>query len=225
MNLSISEAKLFVKARMDELAQTNSDMLVDANDERNLGLTIEKLLPEAIVAVHLSAPASLLEGPIIDQDSTGIVTSLNNRVISIDFGAEAITDKINLLRLISFKCGDGIAISEEFPEDSPQGRMQQNEYVKGQPDEPVLIRKAGSSNYHPHYLYYSTDLGSTDLGFSLEYYPLPIPTFDNTSGETVFFISPSLKHNILNHLTAMVLATYGMNDKAKYFFERAAISK
>lgn len=224
MNLTISEAKLFVRARMDELAQTNSDMLVDADDDRNLGLTIEKLLPEAIAAVHLSAPASLLEGPVIHKDNAGIVTSVADRVVSIDFGDDSITNKINLLRLISFKCGDGIAISEEFPENSPQGRMQLNPYVKGQPDEPVLIRKADSRNYRPHYLYYSTDMDASELTFTLEYIPLPVPSFDNSNGETVYFISPSLKHNILNHLTAMVLTTYGQNDKAKYFFDRAAIN-
>ena len=85
MNLYISEAIAFVRARLDEMAQVDSDMVVDIVDDRNLNLTVENLLPEAIEDVHLAAPASLLEGLKFAEDSTNFTVGIANGVIDVDF--------------------------------------------------------------------------------------------------------------------------------------------
>lgn len=175
MNLSIEEAKEFVRARLDELSQFNSALLADAEDDRNLGLTIEKLLPEAIEAVHLAAPASLMEGPTIDESVADSypesVTLLKGGVLDIDLSLlpEGTAD---MLRLISFIAEDSdVLLTESFHESTPRARMQLNKYIQGKPDDPVLVQMDDSPEHKFHYRYYTTKLSQPK--FRLRYFPMP----------------------------------------------------
>ena len=214
MNLYISEAIEFVRARMDELSVLDSDMADEYQDDRNLDNTVETLLPEAVEEVHLAAPASLLEGFKFQQGSSEFSVSLSNGVIDIDFRSPGQgADGFDVLRLVYFKCADGITTSAVFAEDSPEGRIQLNKYIQGQPDEPVLVRQADSEDYRPHYKYYTTKLDMPS--FEISVFPVPVKRTDTTGG--YFFVSAQLKTRALNRLTAKVLIAYGETQRAQAY--------
>ena len=219
MNLYISEAIEFVRTRLDELAASSSDMVVDTVDDRNLNNTVEKLLPEAVEEVHLAAPASLLEGFKFTEGASVFRVSLSNGVIDVDFrNPRQDADGFDVLRLAYFKCADGITTSAVYPEDSPEGRIQLNKYIQGQPDEPVVVRQADSTDYRPHLKYYTTKLNSAD--FEVSVFPVPVKKTD--SAGDYFFISAQLKTPTLNRLTAKVLIAYGEVQKAQVYAGQAS---
>ena len=177
MKLTIGEAREFVRARLDELAAQESDMLLGAIDDRNLDNTVDKLLEDAITYIHLAAPASLMEGPILTESNFAPGDlSVRDGVIDIDTALADIGDDI--LRFISFQCGDSdIKLTRAFYEDSPEARMQLNEYIQGLPDSPALVRLDDSPNYKPHFKYYTTGMRLDGTGqllhFVLRYFALP----------------------------------------------------
>ena len=190
MKLTIGEAREFVRARLDELAAQESDMLLSAIDDRNLDNTVDKLIEEAISYIHLAAPASLMEGPILTESNfaEGDLV-IKDRVLDIDTALSDINDDI--LRFISFQCGDSdIKLTRAFYEDSPEARMQLNEYIQGQPDSPALVKMDDSPDYRPHFKYYTTDMCLDGIGralhFVLRYFARPKP-----QGGTIS-VSPSV---------------------------------
>ena len=105
MKLTIGEAREFVRARLDELAAQEGDMLLGTIDDRNLDNTIDSLLEDAITYIHLAAPASLMEGPILTESNFAPGDlSITDRVLDIDTALADIED--DSLRFISFQCGD-----------------------------------------------------------------------------------------------------------------------
>lgn len=218
MNLYISEAITFVRTRLDEIAQSSSDMVVDSVDDRNLNLTVEKLLPEAIEEVHLAAPASLLEGFTFAEDSNVFSVGLSDKVIDVDFRAPASGNPgFDVLRLVWFKCEDGILTSYVFAEDSPEGRIQLNKHIQGQPDEPVVVRQADSEGFRPHFKYYTTLLENPE--FEISVFPVPAKKTDTTGD--YFFVSAQLKDATLTSLTAKVMAAYGETQRAQAYAKTA----
>lgn len=179
MNLTIGEAKEFVRARLDELSVETSDMLLNNIDDQNLDNSIEKLIEDAITYVHLAAPAVLMEGLILSESSfqpSGI--SVRYRMLEIDTAALTPEADTDILRLVSFQCGDSdIKLTTAFHEDTPQAHMQLNEYIQGQPDSPVLVQMDDSPNFRPHFKYYTTNMthdeGDDNLHFVLRFFPRP----------------------------------------------------
>lgn len=200
MKLTIGEAREFVRARLDELAAQASDMLLDAIDDRNLDNTIDKLLEDAVTYIHLAAPASLMEGPILTEGNflPGDL-SVTNRVLEIDTALSDIEDDI--LRMISFQCGDSdIKLTEAFYEDSPEARMQLNQYIQGQPDSPALVRLDDSPNFKPHYKYYTTDMCLDGVGQALRFV-------------LRYFAKPKIKGGSLSINPSAITLASGMNSK------------
>lgn len=223
MHLTINEAKTFVRARLDELSQTSSDMLLDSVDDRNLGRTVEEMLPEAITAVHLAAPASLIDNAdeYTEGSSANITYSVTDKILDIAFTSGGDT---NILRFVSFKCSDGIRISRVFEEDSPEARMQNDPFIRGMADEPVIVRIGDSTLNHPHYKYYTTESPTADVSFSLYALSVPVVTErTEAQGGDYYEVSSRLKYETLNYLTAMVLIAYGQGDKAHFFFTKASL--
>lgn len=177
MKLTIGEAREFVRARLDELAAQESDMLLNAIDDRNLDKTIDTLIEDAITYIHLAAPASMMEGPILTESDFPMGTlEIDKRVLDIDTALAQTEDEI--LRLISFQCGDSeIKLTSAFYEDTTEARMQLNRHIQGQPDSPVLVRMDDSPNYKPHFKYYTTEMvldnSGLPLHFVLRYYARP----------------------------------------------------
>ena len=202
MKLTIGEAREFVRARLDELAAQESDMLLSAIDDRNLDNTVDTLLEEAVTYIHLAAPASLMEGPILSEANfaPGDLT-VTDRVVDIDTALADIDDDI--LRFISFQCGDSdIKLTRAFYEDSPEARMQLNKYIQGQPDSPALVRLDDSPDYRPHFKYYTTDMCVDGIGRALRFV-------------LRYFAKPKLEGGSLSVSPAALTFNGGLNPTAK----------
>lgn len=231
MNLYIKDAVDFVRSRMDEMSFVPSEMVTGGEpDDRNLEETVERLLKEAIISVHTEAPASLMEGKKLTESAplTVMTHSVDtNGVLTLNF-TDALSIKApDILRLVSFKAGDSdtLVTSVAF-EDEAVARLQNNRYMRGTPDCPVMVRMATSSEYKPVYKYYTTTLkGDKEDGglvlnpptFVMEYFP--VPEYSEKDG---YFISAMLEIATLTYLTALVFQTYQQNETAKVFFDRAA---
>lgn len=219
MNLSVSSAIEFVRASIDELSQMESDMLVSELDDRNLDMTVEKLLPAAIEYVHLSAPSGLLDGIILDTATVQSFVTIEDRVLDLNFKEST---RYNILRMTAFKAGDSnILLSDAYYEDSPQARMQTEPYTQGQPDEPVIVLMGDSVGYKPHYRYYTTDLtqdDGDDVPFLMKYVPAPEPMEDQDGD---YFVSARLRQSVLNYLVSLVLLAYKEANLAEIFKQKA----
>lgn len=214
MSLSVRSAIEFVRASIDELSQQEGDMLVGPQDDRNLDLTVEKLLPSAIEFVHLHAPAELMEGILLNASMLRSFVTVKDRVIDINF---AQSETIKVLRLTAFKAADSdVVVSTAYYEDSPQARMQSDPWTQGQPDEPVVILMADSALYKPHYRYYTTDLAEAD--FMMRYFPAP-EQMEELGGD--YFISSKLSQSVLDYLVSLVLLAYKEAQLAEIYKQKA----
>lgn len=215
--LYIEDAVAFVRSRLDELSQEDSDMLVDTIDDRNLNLTISSLIEEAVESIHLAAPAASMDGYEINEDSEGITASVSDGVLDINLSSF----ESGILRLISFRAGDNNAplLNKSFYEGSAIGKLQRSKFMRGTPCRPILVVADGSEGYKPHYLYYTT--GLEEPAFSLKYFPKPVIAVEETSEREYCDICDKLELAVLNYLTGMTLETYDKSDKAKSFYDLA----
>ena len=147
MELTLSRAIEFVRARLDELSFFNDDMISPATDDRNLDKTVEKLLPEAAEYVYRAAPADFLEPQgVIKANSVhpgAVIAGVESAVLSDD-GVLTITIKYSsgFLRLVAFRASDSeIYVTEPVPFNSVKARMQACRFVRGTYDDPVLVEQ------------------------------------------------------------------------------------
>lgn len=195
--MRLSDAISFVRARMDEIAFEQGDMIPVAQDDRNLDNTIGQLLPEAVRVVVLAAPAHLLEPEDI-------------KTLTDVYGSVEIVFSDVFLRLVYAKASDStVYLSSAVPFNSPQGRMQDNEYVKGTPDAPVLVQLP-KRTYETRFKYYS--VGQEHGTLEMAYIKTPVLT----DGEV--FCPGLLEDAVYNELTAMVLEVY--NDQRSQLFHQ-----
>lgn len=213
-----SEAVALVRKNIDEQEINASAMYAsgspDTSDNDSLDAIIKKTLPEAINFVHGSAPLALLEG----ESGTPASASFSENVLSFSFSAA------DILRLVAFQAVDSLVVIGEWtPEYSAEGRKQLNGYIRGTFDDPVLVKIHGKQNFR----YYTVRSSTVETHSSapagaisrFEYIPLAIYNASTSS----YKVATLLKESALLHLTGMVLAIYGENDKANYFFEKAKI--
>lgn len=191
----LSDAISYVRARLDEIAFNQDDMIGAEQDDRNLDTTVERLLPEAVKVVVLSAPAHLLEPDTI---KTQVADNIAVIVIVEDF-----------LRMVYMKATDSdIYVASAVPFNSPEARMQENLYTRGTPDAPVVVQRP-MRTYAVHLTYYTMlEAGSVDLAY--------IKTPKVEDGE--IFCPSLLTEAVLNELTAQVLETY--NDQRAQLFHQ-----
>lgn len=222
MQLKESEIIEFVRTRLAEISAESSEMFLDEIDDRNLDTMIRNVVEESIVYVHQKCAPNMLEGETVNYNNehmTGIeVRPLENGSVDIDMNG------IRVLRLVSFKMADSpVLLTGYVDEDSPEGRRQLNEYACGTYDDPVLVLMADSSEYHPHYVYYSLKgIGlSPNIQFSLTYYPVPMRKEDADGGYS-WRISAKLKEAVLNHVVGMTLRVYKEEERSQVFFARSA---
>ena len=221
MQLLLKDAYDFVRSRIDELSQTASDMLLDSIDDRNLEETVRQMLPEAIQRVVLDAPVQILEansefGGTAGADSPGGIVE-TNVVDGVFYFAVVGGDP--LLRLVYFRVEDSkVVLTESVPEDSPKGRMQLNDYVKGRPDAPVLVLPQGSDTNYPSYEYFTTKLDAPY--YRIGFVKIPVVETDIISSNPYYDVGAKIHLPVLNQLTAMVLTAYG-SQAAQYYFQLA----
>lgn len=196
--MQVSSAIAFVRARMDEIAFEQGDMIPVAQDDRNLDTTIERLLPEAVRVVVLSAPVHLLDAEVIEtkQNQYGVVNLVPTQ---------------SFIRLVYIKASDSeVYVSSAVPFNSPEARMQTNEYTKGTPDAPVVVAGPSNSLYDTEFNYYS--MGNTPGSIELAYIKKPV--LENNE----IFCVKRLEEAVLNELTAQVLEVY--NDQRAQIYRQ-----
>ena len=209
----LSNAISFVRARLDEIAFNNDDMILAAQDDRNLDTTIERLLPEAVEVVLLSAPEGLLQ-PQYEVDTTvsplpvfveRIASDSTAQTIEVELSAQA-----RFIRLVYFKAGDSdVYLTKAAPYDSPLARQQANPYTKGTPDLPALIQR-NLLGWKVLFTYYGTESSQAKMGF--------ISKAELQNNE--LFCPVGLENAALNELTAKVLEAY--NDQRSQLFHQKA---
>lgn len=207
--LSIISAASFVRTALDELETVEEiGLLVDA-DAVNLQRLVVNSIVEAVVKTHQGAASVLVDGNIgvLGEDYTAELE---------DNGVIVITMLQDTLRVASVQAGDSpVVLTDVVPENSAEGRKQQNKYVRGVPDDPRLVlQKRWSEPYRPVMKYYSTE-EDTCPDITLEYIPYPI------LNEAVIDICPQLEYAVLNELTAMILDSVNQHEKAALYRAKA----
>lgn len=207
--LSIISAASFVRTALDELETVEEiGLLVDA-DAVNLQRLVVNSIVEAVVKTHQGAASVLVDGNIgvLGEDYTAELE---------DNGVIVITMLQDTLRVASVQAGDSpVVLTDVVPENSAEGRKQQNKYVRGVPDDPRLVlQKRWSEPYRPVMKYYSTE-EDTCPDITLEYVPYPI------LNEAVIDICPQLEYAVLNELTAMILDSVNQHEKAALYRAKA----
>ena len=196
----LSTAISFVRARLDEIAFNNDDMILAAQDDRNLDTTIERLLPGAVKVVVLSAPAHLLE-PESFITKTHVVGAVDVEIPS-DF-----------LRMVYMKSSESdVFVFAAYPFSGTEARMQENPYTMGQPSAPVVIQRP--TNGEGVVLTYHTMLRRGNL--ELAYIKSPV------LAEGEVFCPALLTDASLYELTAQVLETYSEDNRAQVFRQKSA---
>lgn len=164
-----------VRKNLDEQGWNPSEMYGVSEDNVELDRIIERTIPEAIDAVHLAAPASALEGA----ESSFVEEAESDGVLRFRTGKP-------VLRFVSFRAADSdVAISEAVAENSPNGRMQLNKYVRGTSDNPVLVMQSGTRDCFKYYTvgtrtvnrprkladyFYEYNVQSLDYAYAREYF-------------------------------------------------------
>jgi len=225
VSLSTSTAIARVRKNLDEILPNDSDMYIPSGDNTenpSLDDIIKRNLPEAINAVHLSAPATSLVGD--DATFVGNEVSVDtNGVMTFEINSTA-----DILRLVSFKAKDSaVVVTDVLEESSPEGRKQLNRFIRGRSDRPRLVRSQVDKKT---YKYYTLSFAPSQ---TTEYTPsekidmckyLPVLKYNISSPATSYQIdSESVEQNVIDCLTGMVLETYSQPEKAKTFYDRSII--
>lgn len=227
-SFSTSVAILRVRKNLDEIDPNGSIMYYPASSENkdntSLDDIIKRNLPEAINAVHLSAPVTVLSGT--DATFDGNVSVDKDGVMGFKLTHSA----GEILRMVEFKAKDSdIVVTDVLEEASPEGRKQLNKYIRGRSDRPRLVRTQKDKD---SFLYYSvTGNGSSTETFTPSTkvdvcrYILAVKyNLNGTDADPSYSIdSPKIEQNIIDYLTGMVLETYTLPEKAKVFYERSTI--
>lgn len=210
-----------VRKNMDEAGLNESVMYTDEyNDNLSLDDIIRKSLPEAINAVHLLCPVTLLEGERYTFTTSGSRPEGENIYLAGNVLVFSPSVASQMLRLVAFRAVDsGIVVTDVIPEASPEGRKQLNPYVCGTYDRPRLVRAQGETT--PPLLKYYSLKGETVsrlanpasaislFSFVREQFYDPVLSGYNASRY--------LRQNIIDRLTAMVMEIYGMQSAGTYY--------
>lgn len=225
--LLTSDAVILVRKNLDEIDPNGSIMYFPTNSENKDNTSLDDIiirnLPEAVNAVHLAAPATVLVGKEVHDYENGFTIDSEG---VIDFEISTIENDIPL-RLVQFKAVDSdIVVTDVLAEASPEGRKQLNRYIRGRFDRPRLVRQQSSPYKYKYYSVtdakvaeYETEGDDPSLYIETCTY-LPVAAYNATS---VDIDSTRIKQNVIDCLTAMTLETYSQPDKAKVFYDRAAI--
>jgi len=228
INLSVADAQALVRKNLDEQDPNGSIMYDDQNgsaaaygDNRSLDSLIAQNLPEAINAVHKAAPVHLLEG-VEFSSSTHMATSPAAAVSQDGVLSFTLKSDTKYLRLVAFQAADSdIVVTDAIPEASPEGRKQLNKYIRGRKDRPRLVILQGKHT-GPSFKYYS-------IGTPSSYSSNPasaigqmafIQEVEYAAATTTYAISRRLRQNIVDHLTAMVMETYG-DQRSQAYYQKA----
>ena len=207
--LGISAACAYVRKSLDELTSVEDIGMLASPDAIDLHKIVENSIVEAAVRVHERASSVLMDGVKgVSGTDYAIELAEADKSVKITMQKEAV-------RIVSIKASDSAnVITDLIPEDSAEGRKQKNPYVRGTHDDPrAVLNKVWSDDHKPIITYYSAkDALPT---FTIEYVPYPVIE------ENVIEICSRLEYAVLNELTAMVMDSYGLTDRAAQHRNRA----
>lgn len=224
IQLSISAAHAYVRKVLDELTSVEELGMLVSPDSMDLHKLVEGFIVEAAVRVHSTAPSHLLDG-ITGQIDTDYKVEPTGKVLTI-------TMEKDCVRIVSIKAKDSDhVVCNLIPEDSAEGRMQLNSYLRGTYDDPrAVLMKNWAGDYLPAVKYYSlkdelekdkpetaaNEAGDTEEPIvKVEYIPYPV------IDETIIMVSPRLEYNVLNEVAAMVLDAVNESQKAQLYRAKA----
>lgn len=203
IELSLDKAHTYVLQVLDELRNASgAPMIVEADSLDTYKLT-EGYIEEAAYRAHKDAPSLLVDG-VIGKAGEAYMVTLPDKVASIVMLEET-------ARLVSIKASDSnVVVVDYASEESPIGRMQNNEYVRGTYDDPrLIVKKVWADNRKPEFLYYCTKDSSAT--FTLEY----VPWIVLKDGTVV--ICEKLEYAVLSLIVSMVLDALSLHDKAALY--------
>ena len=213
--LGISAACAYVRKSLDELTSVEDIGMLASPDALDLQKIVESSIVEAAVRVHERASSVLMDGVKGKSGSDFTATVNNDKSVTI-------TMNKNAVRIVSIQSKQTTeskvisnVITDLIPEDSAEGRKQQNPYVCGTYDDPrAVLNKVWADDHRPIMTYYSVHENELpDL--VVEYVPYPVIE------ENVIEICSRLEYAVLNELTAMVMDSYGLAERAAQHRNRA----
>lgn len=210
--LSLSDATALVRKNLDEADPNGSVMYTDDDsDNSSLDDIIAKNLPEAINAINLTAPVTLIEGKVLKtaELETEVTDDL---VLSFSLPKDS-----KFLRLVAFKAYDSdFIVTDILGEGTSEGRKQLNKWLRGQYDCPRLVLL--NDGEQMSFRYYS--MASHGKYFPIDYFEY-VEELTYNKNTTGYDIASRLRQNIIDCLTAMVMEVYS-DQRAQYFFQKAS---
>lgn len=217
-SISVSEAISAVRKNLDEIDPNDSVMYSDeGTDNLSVSDIISRNLPEAINAVCMAAPVTLLEGTELSFEGSTSVEVSSEGVVYFDLPQTS-----RFMRLVAFQASDSpIVVTDVIPEASPEGRKQKNRHIRGTYDRPRLVQVQGVHS-GPAFRYYSLKTAS-------EYEEDPASAIRTFSYVEEQKFSPRaegysyprrLRQNIIDLLTASVMEIYN-DQRAQVFIQKA----
>lgn len=203
IELSLDKAHTYVLQVLDELRNASgAPMIVEADSLDTYKLT-EGYIEEAAYRAHKDAPSLLVDG-VTGKAGEAYKVTITDKVAEIVMLQET-------ARLASIKASDSnVVVVDYASEESPIGRMQNNEYVRGTYDDPrLIVKKVWADNRKPEFLYYCTKDSSAT--FTLEY----VPWIVLKDGAVV--ICEKLEYAVLSLIVSMVLDALSLHDKAALY--------
>lgn len=209
------DAVTLVRRNLDELELNGSIMYDTDTDNESLDNIIKRHLPDAINTVHLAAPVQLLEGEDSLDSMTDVEASkLADGQYQYEFSLGDDEDAGKFLRIVALQASDSpYVVTEVSSYASVAGRKQLNQYIRGRWDRPALVKLPDA--VWPRFRYYSLRTPSGRLSLLLIIWR---QVFDESA--TNYYISPLLRDNIINCLTAKVLESFG-DQRAQSYYQKA----
>lgn len=215
IDLSLDKAHTYVLQVLDELKNADDmPMIVEAEGLDTYKLT-EGYIAEAAFRAHKDAPSLLVDGvtgtPEPAKEEDKVSGKEYDYAVTIESNVAKIVMLQETARLASIKASDSnVVVVDYASEESPIGRMQNNEYVRGTYDDPrLIVKKVWTNNRKPEFLYYCTK--DSKATFTLEY----VPWIELKNGTVS--ICEKLEYAVLNLLVAMILDALSLHEKANLY--------
>lgn len=215
IELSLDKAHTYVLQVLDELKNADDMPMITESEGLDTYKLTEGYIEEAAYRAHKDAPSLLVDGVI----GTPEPAKAEDKVPGKQYDYKVtITDKVaeivmlqETARLASIKASDSnVVVVDYASEESPIGRMQNNEYVRGTYDDPrLIVKKVWSDNRKPEFLYYCTKDSSAI--FTLEYVPWIVLK------DGAVTICEKLEYAVLSLIVSMVLDALSLHDKAALY--------
>ena len=203
IELSLDKAHTYVLQVLDELKNADDMPMITESEGLDTYKLTEGYIEEAAYRAHKDAPSLLVDG-VIGKGGEAYIVTITDKVAEIVMLQET-------ARLASIKASDSnVVVVDYASEESPIGRMQNNEYVRGTYDDPrLIVKKVWQDNRKPEFLYYCTK--DSDATFTLEYVPWIVLK------DGAVTICEKLEYAVLSLIVSMVLDALSLHDKAALY--------